>query len=255
MAATNGYPNHIPSAMLIKTRALIFRATKYGDSSLILEAYTEAYGIRKYIVSGVRKARSSTPASLVQPMCLVSLVAYERPGKDLQRIKEVRPSHVYTKIPFDVYRGTIGLFMLEMTRNSIRESEENQELFNYLHTSFEFLDTTTGPITHLHLYYLLGLTGYLGFLPAGVYSDQTPLFDLKAGAFISGFPGHTEYLDGPNAQLMHDLLHTAPGELGAITSNRTQRNSLLTDVVRYYRHHVEGMREVNSLAVLMEVMG
>ena len=241
--------------MLIKTRGLIFRATKYGDSSLILEVYTEAYGIRKYIVSGVRKARSSTPASIVQPMCLVDLVAYERPGKDLQRIKEAKPSHIYTKIPFDIYRGTIGLFMLEMTRNAIREAEENPDLFDYLHHSFVFLDQTTGPVAHLHLYYLLGLTGYLGFLPSGQYSDATPMFDLKAGAFIEGFPGHTEYLDGPNAQLMYRLLHTPADDLNKITSSREQRNSLLTDVVRYYRHHIEGMREINSLDVLRQVMG
>ncbi|MEO0733666.1 MAG: recombination protein O N-terminal domain-containing protein, partial [Bacteroidota bacterium] len=104
--------------MLLKTRALIFRATKYGDSSIILEVYTEQRGIRKYIISGVRKARSRTPASLVQPLNLVDLVAYEREGKDLQRIKEVRPAHVYTRIPFDVYRGTVGLFMLEVARNA-----------------------------------------------------------------------------------------------------------------------------------------
>lgn len=240
--------------MLIKTRGLIFRSTKYGDSSLILEVYTEQRGIRKYIVSGVRKARATVPASLVQPMCLVDLVAYEREGKDLHRLKEVRPSHVFTRIPFDVFRGTIGLFMLEMTRNSIREAEENAELFAYLHNAFVFLDETTGPITHLHLHYLLGLTGYLGFLPSGEYSANTPLFDLKAGAFISGFPGHAEYLDDAKAKLMYQLLHLLPDDLDQVKSSREDRQSLLTDVVRYYRHHIEGMREVNSLDVLRQVM-
>ncbi|NJC27207.1 DNA repair protein RecO [Neolewinella antarctica] len=240
--------------MLIKTRGLIFRSTKYGDSSLILEVYTEQYGIRKYIVSGVRKARSSTPASLVQPMCLVDLVAYERPGKDLQRIKEVRPSHIYTKVPFDVFRGTIGLFMLEMTRNSIREAEENPTLFEYLHNAFVFLDETTGPIGNLHIHYLLGLTEYLGFIPSGEYSAETPLFDLKAGEFIAGFPGHTEYLEESKAKLMYELLHVLPNDLEHVKSTRDDRQSLLTDVVRYYRHHIEGMREINSLTVLRQVM-
>lgn len=241
--------------MLIKTRGLIFRSIKYGDSSLILEVYTEQYGIRKYIVSGVRKPRSTVPPTLVQPMGLVNMVAYERPGKELQRIKEVRPSHIYTKVPFDVFRGTIGLFMLEMTRNAIREAEENQELFEFLHRSFVFLDQTEGPIAHIHLQYLLGLTGYLGFLPSGEFSEKTPLFDLKAGEFIEGFPGHQEYLDEPMAELMYTLLHTLPEDLHAVQSTRAQRNSLLTDVVRYYRHHIEGMREVNSLDVLRTVMG
>ena len=241
--------------MLLKTRGLILRAIKYGDSSLILEVYTEERGIRKYIVSGVRKARSRTPASLVQPMNLVDLVAYERDGKDLTRLKEVRPAHVYTKIPFDVMRGTLGLFMLEIARNTIREQEDNPALFQFLFDSFVFLDTTEGPIAHIHLHYLLELSAHLGFLPAGKYSAATPLFDLKAGMFIAGFPGHTEYLDDSRAQLMHRLLHANRDDLEAITSTRDDRQGLLTDLVRFYRHHVEGMREINSLGVLRAVMG
>ena len=229
--------------MLLKTRGIIFRSTKYGESSLILEVYTEERGIRKYIVSGVRKARSSTPASKLQLMNLVSLIAYERPGKDLTRLKEVQPARIYTRIPFEVERGTVGLFMLEVARNSIRESEENPALFDYLFDSFAFLDETAGPIVLVHLHFLLGLTAYLGFLPAGAYSEATPL------------PGHTEYLDGPRAALMYRLLHAEREELAAITTTREERGGLLTDLLRYYRHHIEGMREINSLAILRDVMG
>jgi len=241
--------------MLLKTRGLIFRATKYGDSSLILEVYTEQRGIRKYIVSGVRKARSRTPASLVQPMNLVDIVAYERDGKELTRLKEVRPAHVYTGIPFDVYRGTIGLFLLEVTRNAIREAEENPALFRFLFDSFVFLDTTAGPIAHLHLHFLLELTTHLGFLPSGTHSNDTPLFDLKEGCFTGPHPGHTEYLDEDRAAFMYRLLHAERSDLAAIRSTREDRLGLLTDLLRYYRHHIEGMREVNSLKILREVMG
>ena len=240
--------------MLLKTRGIIFRSTKYGESSLILEVYTEERGIRKYIVSGVRKARSSTPASKLQLMNLVDLVAYERPGKDLTRIKEVRPALIYTRIPFEVERGTVGLFMLEVARNSIRESEENPALFDFLFDSFAFLDTTTGPIVLVHLHFLLELTTYLGFLPSGEYTEDTPLFDLKEGQFIGGFPGHTEYLDAPRAALMYRLLHADRSGLSEIKTTREERSGLLTDLLRYYRHHIEGMREINSLAILRDVM-
>lgn len=241
--------------MLIKTRGLIFRATKYGDSSLILEVFTEAKGIRKYIVSGVRQARSRTPASLVQPMNLVDLVAYERDGKELTRLKEVRPAHVYTQLPFDVFRGTIGLFMLEVARNAIRESEENPALFDFLYAAFEFLDTTTGPVTHLHHHFMLELTAHLGFLPSGEYSTETPFFDLKEGQFIAGHPGHPDYLDETRAKLLFRLLHANRAELAGITSTRAERTGLLTDLLRFYQYHIEGMREVNSFKVLRDAFG
>ncbi len=240
--------------MLLKTRGIIFRSTKYGDSSLILEVYTEERGIRKYIVSGVRKARSTTPASKLQLMNLVDLVAYERPGKDLTRLKEVQSAFIYTRIPFAVERGTIGLFMLEVARNSIREAEENPTLFQFLFESFAFLDSTTGPINNFHLHFLLELTAHLGFLPSGDYGEATPLFDLREGRFVGDFPGHTDYLAAERAALMDRLLHADREVLATITLTRDERSGLLTDLLRYYRYHIEGMKEINSLGILREVM-
>ncbi|MCP9236711.1 DNA repair protein RecO [Lewinella sp. JB7] len=240
--------------MLLKTRGIIFRSTKYGDSSLILEVYTEERGIRKYIVSGVRKARSSTPASKLQLMNLVDLIAYERPGKELTRLKEVQPALIYTRIPFEVERGTIGLFMLEVARNSIREAEQNPALFAFLFDSFAFLDTTSGPTNNFHLHFLLELTAHLGFLPSGDQGPATPLFDLREGQFIGGFPGHTEYLADARAALMYRLLHADRRELATIKTSREERSGLLTDLLRYYRYHIEGMKEINSLGILRTVM-
>ena len=240
--------------MLLKTRGIIFRSTKYGDSSLILEVYTEERGIRKYIVSGVRKARSNTPASKLQLMNLVDLIAYERPGKELTRLKEVQPAVIYTRIPFEVERGTIGLFMLEVARNSIREAEANPTLFHFLFEAFAFLDTTTGPINNIHLHFLLELSAHLGFLPSGNYSEATPLFDLREGQFTGGFPGHTEYLADDRAELMYRLLHADHAALATIKTTKEQRSGLLTDLLRYYHYHIEGMREINSLDILRAVM-
>jgi DNA repair protein RecO (recombination protein O) len=101
---------------------------------------------------------------------------------------------------------------------------------------------------------LLELTAHLGLLPSGTYSAATPLFDLKEGSFTGGHPGHTEYLDEDQAELMFKLLHARHDELGSIISTRQQRAQLLVEMVRYYRYHIEGMREINSLKVLREVM-
>lgn len=144
--------------------------------------------------------------------------------------------------------------MLEVARNAIREAEENPALFNCLYDAFKHLDTTSGPLAHIHLHFLLELTTHLGFLPSGVYSETTPLFDLKEGQFTGSHPGHQEYLDEDQAALMFRLLHANREELVDIISTRQERLDLLKDLLRYYRHHIEGMREVNSLKVLQEVM-
>ena len=240
--------------MLLKTRAIIFRSVKYGDSSLILEMYTEQRGIRKYIVSGVRKARSSTPASKLQLMNLLEIVAYEREGKEMTRLKELQPALVYERIPFEIDRGTLGTFILEVARNAIRESESNPALFAFLFATFAHLDRAQDSVVNLHLHFMLAFSGYLGFMPGGEHSAATPLFDLKRGEFVGGFPGHTDYLDDDRAALMERLLSIPREDISTIKTTRAERMGLLNDLIRYYRHHLEGFREPNSLAILRQVM-
>ncbi|RME94235.1 MAG: DNA repair protein RecO, partial [Bacteroidetes bacterium] len=152
--------------MLLKTRAIVFRTYKYGETSLIVELYTEQKGLRKYIIGGVRSAKARTSAGLLQLMSLIEVVAYEREDKDLNRLKEVRPAYLFQSIPFDVRKGAIGLFMVEIARKAIREREPNAALFHFLFQSFRYLDQTTQGNSNLHLSFLLELSRYLGIAPA-----------------------------------------------------------------------------------------
>ena len=93
--------------MLIKTQGIIFHTKKYSESSLIVDIYTQEKGLRSYIISGVRSKKSKVSASLVQIMSLVDLVVYHRDDRDLTRIKEIKPAHVYQSLPFDVRKSAL----------------------------------------------------------------------------------------------------------------------------------------------------
>ena len=75
--------------MLIKTRGIILRTLKYGETSLIMDIYTENYGLNSYIVGGVRNKKSTTKSGSLQIMSLVEIVAYHKSAKSLYRIKEI----------------------------------------------------------------------------------------------------------------------------------------------------------------------
>ena len=40
--------------MLHNTKCIVLRVTKYGDTSIIMTAYTELFGLQQYMVKGVR---------------------------------------------------------------------------------------------------------------------------------------------------------------------------------------------------------
>ncbi len=239
--------------MLLKDQAIVLRTHKYGESSLIVELYTQGKGVRKYIINGVRSAKGRTKANLLQVMTLLDIVAYERDDKDLNRLKELRPTYIYQSIPFDIRKGTVGLFMIEVARKAIKEKEENIPLFNFLSSSFRLLDVTHESITHFHLVFLIELSAYLGFQPAGCYSEETPVFDLLEGEFVGFSPDHGHSLTGNLAISFDQLLNHTVIDSHEIKLERELRKRLLEQLVFYYQLHLDGLGVIHSHQILKDV--
>lgn len=241
--------------MLIKTRGIVLKTMKYSESSIIADIYTEEKGLRRYIISGVRSQRSRISAGLLQVMSLLELVAYEREDKDLNRLKEIRPAWVYQSVPFDVYKGAVGLFMAEIARKTIREAEQNEPLFAFLFQTFRFLDETPHPVANLHLHFLLELSAYIGFTPGGDFDTETPFFDLLEGLFTSMAPAHPHFLDEKMSGLLYAFLRTDAASCHEINLTREQRRLLLLNLLDYYRLHIEHFPDINAHLILQEVLG
>lgn len=239
--------------MLLKTRGIVFRAIKYSETSLIVDIYTEARGLRKYIISGVRKARSSVSAGLFQVMSLVDIVAYEREGKDLNRLKEIRPAYIFQSVPFDLQKGAVGLFMAEIARKTIRESEENQPLFEFFFEAFQYLDQSPHSVANYHLQFMLELTPFLGFVPGDDYGPETPYFDLQEGGYVAETGSHPYFLDGALVPLLHQLQRSGLENCYQVKMSREDRRLLLQNLLDYYRLHLESFPEINAHLILQEV--
>lgn len=241
--------------MITKTRGIVFRAIKYGETSLITEIYTEQYGLQKYIINGVRSAKSKTKASLLQVMSLLDLVVYHRADKQLKRIKEIKPAYIFQGIPFDIRKGAVGLFMAEMARKTIREEESNPRLFHFLFESFCLLDRTTSPIANYHLCFLLQLSQYLGFAPGGAFCRATPIFDLREGVFVAGSPGSHVFVEGECSAALYALLRSSLEGAHSVQLSAENRRLLLRHLIDFYRLHIENLPTINSHEILQEVFG
>ncbi len=241
--------------MIIKTKGIIIRTKKYSESSIIADIYTEEKGLRSYIVSGVRAKKSKFPPGLLQVMSLVDMVAYHRDEKSLTRIKEVRAAHVYQRLPFETARRSVGIFMAEITRKTIKESEENKELFDFLFDSFVLLDETEHSVANLHLSFMVNLSSYLGFMPGGERTADTPFFDLKEGNFVPYGFEHTYFLPEDLSAILNKLLLFPPERAHEIPVSRGQRKLLVGHLLDYYGLHIENFPKINSHGILEEIFG
>lgn len=240
--------------MLIKTKGIIFRSIKYSETSIISDIFTEKKGLRTYIISGVRKKNARVSASLLQVMSLVDLVVYHRDDKDMTRIKEIKASHIYQSLPFEIAKSAVGQFMLELTRKAVREPEENLPMFDFVYEIFQFLDETQQSFSNLHLYFMLRLSGYLGFMPEDNFSKNYPFFDLREGMFVAEKELHGYFLQEEQSQLVHELLTTSLLEIHKIKMTRDTRKELLKQLIIFYRLHIENFPDLNSHQILEEVL-
>jgi DNA repair protein RecO (recombination protein O) len=239
--------------MLLKTRGIVFRTVKYGETSVIADIFTEEKGLCTFIGGGVRSAKARMPFNLFQPMTVVEMVAYHRENAGANRLKELRADTIWSAIPFDIKRGAVALFMAEICRKSIQEAEENRELFDFLLDHLRWLDTTPHPIANLHLHFLLGLSGYLGFQPQVPDEGDELFWDLKDGSFGAS-PLHAFTLEPEQTRQMLALLEI-PLELAhEIQMTRAQRKSLLQRLLQFYQLQLPGFQSVNTPEILEMVM-
>lgn len=240
--------------MLLHTRGIVFRALKYGETSVIADIFTEEKGLRSFIGGGVRKAKTRMSFGLFQPMTVVDLVCYFRDADEhLNRLKEMRASEVFSRIPFDIRRGAVALFMAEICRKSIHAGEENPALFEFLLDYLRWLDGTEQPIANLHLHFLLHLSGHLGFQPQGELGGEV-FFDLQEGVFMPVQPLHALYLEPQQAMPLLELLDKPLHHCHEVALVRGARKDLLNGLLRFYQLHVPGFSDIHTPEVLEMVM-
>jgi DNA repair protein RecO (recombination protein O) len=152
---------------------------------------------------------------------------------------------VYT----DLKKQSIALFLSEILYYAIQEEEQNKALYQYLETSFLWLDTHA-KVANFHLLFLLNLTKFLGFYPEQNQMEQ-PYFDLVEGRFISKKNVHVVF--GDDLLLFKKLLGINFDTLSKTNFSATSRQIILNMLIQYYELHLSGFKKPKSLDILKSV--
>lgn len=221
--------------MLHKTRGIVFRFTRYGETSIIVSIFTELFGLQTYIVNGARIKSGKGKIALYQPLTLLDLVVYHKENAPILRIKEVKCFHPYQTLTTDFRKSTIALFLCEIVNKSVKEQTHTHELCGFLFDAFIVLDTEPMQVENFHLIFLVQLSRHLGFGPYNLNEIATPFA-----------------ADEPEQKILEQLLTTNYEKPIAMT--QTQRRGLLDVLLRFYSTHMDNFGEVRSLAVVRELI-
>jgi DNA repair protein RecO (recombination protein O) len=221
--------------VLQKTRGIVFRFVKFGETSIIANIFTEQFGLQSYMIKGVRTNSRKSKIALFQPMTLLDMVVYHKESGGIMHIKEVKCFHPYQFINADVRKAAIAMFINEVLNKSVKEQSHAQEIFNFITESLIYLDTLEHP-ENFHLIFLIGLSKHLGFGPH--LSSE-----VLGGRMVS-----EEEETALNKFLTFDYRIEIP-----LTYH--QRRNILTVLLRFYQAHSDGFGEMKSIAVLKDVLG
>ncbi|MES2829512.1 MAG: DNA repair protein RecO [Bacteroidota bacterium] len=240
--------------MLHKTRGIILKTTTFSESSVVVQMFTEKFGIQSYIINGVKKSRAKISMNMLQPLHLVDMVVYHKNNSGVQRISELRPSPVFTSIPYDIIKSTIIQFLNEVLYKSIRQQMADENLFNFIFNAVSWFDESKDANTNYHLTFLLKLTRFLGFSPSLETKSDSSFFDLQEGELKSNRPPHLNFLEKHEADLFL-LLFTVPFEkINEIKIANKTRRYLLDKILVYYTLHTASFGEIKSHQVLEEIL-
>lgn len=169
--------------MISTTRAIVLKTVKYSESSVIVKMYTELFGLKSFLIRGVRKKHAKVSANLLQPLSLTEVVFVNKEKDQLHIPKELSSWYQFTTLPFDVVKTSQAIFINELIYRSVREEETNPAFFNFLASSIIQVDQAQAAQGNLHIAFALHLTKFLGFFPLGSYVPADTLFSAKRRRF------------------------------------------------------------------------
>ncbi len=248
--------------MIGKSRIIVLHTIKHSDNGLIVQCYSNSSG-REAMYLRI-SSRNKVALAHLHRLNILDVVTY-RSGSSMPNIKELSPLLRLDSIRTDIYKNTIAIFLSELITKSVRESETNPLLYQFIESSVNLLEHLESGTANFHLHFMVHLCKFLGFMPMGNYSEEKQLFNFTTAQFVPAelyFDGEGARMRGENqkccfspaeSQLLDRLLKTQAINLGEIKCNGELRLSFAKGMIRYFSYHLGIEMEIKSLDILHEI--
>ena len=248
--------------MTHKTRGIVLRTIKYGETSLVVTIFTELFGVQTYMVNGVRSSKKTgSKAIMYQPAAMLEMEVYHYEQKNMQRIKECSWSYLHQQVLSDVVKNSIALYMMELLYKTLKQPEQNTDLFYFSEDALQQLDKASPAIAaNFALFFTLHLSHFFGFrindIEPGMEEDASLFLDLLEGNFTSEHPPHPHFLEREDALITAEILKIMqPHELDQLKLHHQKRRILLGRYLQYYALHIQDFGSMKTVGVLQEILG
>ena len=238
--------------MLQKTKAIVLKTVKYSDNSIIATVYSKKFGKISIITRALHSKKSTTKINYLQPFFIIDIELYYKENRNIQKAKEFKPAYNFRTLPFDIIKSSIALFLSEVLYKTIKEEEQNEQFFDFIEKTIQFIDVNDKNISNLHLLFLLKLTKYLGFYPQNNFSDKYSFFDIEKAVFTDNKINNNQ-LNIIESKNFSDFLNLNFNNYKNITIDKTTRNKILQNILLFYNRQIPEFGKIKSLEIMQTI--
>ena len=150
---------------IVKTRGIVIRNWRMGETSRFVTVYTEDLGKLKVTAKGARKIKSKYGSGL-ELMSEIDAVCYLGKNKNIQTLSECNLLAPPPKVTTDLERFSLANASLELVDKVTVEGESNERLYACLRGVLKGLEEVdVGQIEVLFWYFELRVLDALGYRP------------------------------------------------------------------------------------------
>jgi DNA repair protein RecO (recombination protein O) len=237
--------------MIVSTRGIVLQTVKYSDNSLVTKIFTSKNGVASFIIKNAFSKKSKQPAFCFAPLTILDIVYNDSYTEKLTFLKEVSIAHPFHAIPLDIRKNTLLLFFQELLMKLLYHANApDEELFDFIIAHLLELETTPNIAPDFHIVFLVQLIQQLGYTPELSFSLQTPYFSIEDSNFGNVFAEIPYFLSKEASFYLYSILKKQK----SILPHKKIRTELLNGMILYLMKYHKQIKEIESVAILSEVL-
>ncbi len=260
--------------MIVKTRAVILRETKYRDQSRICSIYTREFGKMTVIIKGARNPKNKL-SGIFSIGNVLDIVIYKKNARDIQLVSDGNLVLSPMVPEPDMERFAILYRIIDLVRQTTENGEKSIPLFTLLHGTLEQLYRAGVNFRQLYAWFLLRFVSVLGFQPSlqrCVFSGEELTQAIKTlkltelyfvmnpgGLALPGAAGENfsgKKLVPVRLAMQLSTLAATPLPAGDALIADSADIEMLCDLLHEYcTVHLEHVRSRNNIAIVTQMLG
>ena len=175
----------------------------------------------------------------------------------MDKVNESKIAHLLNEAQTDPVKLSLGLAILEIFYDTVKEEEQNIELYDFLKNTILSIDQAEKRLIQIFIFFLLHHTRYLGFFPNDLSKGAKRVeFDIRHGRFKTN-DRTSDDIAFLLRQFAYSKLIPLPDEKSCqqITFDQTSKRFLIKTLFDYYKFHIDGFKYPQTMKVFAEVFG